>query len=106
MVLGRSLNHVSIIFESDNQCLIEVCSGNIQKDEIRSMLDDIRAMKEEFQDCCFTWTAREGNGVAHTILSLASIGALHGNWILHQPSVLHCALATERYKILGFDTPR
>lgn len=66
LVLGGSLNLTLVIFESDNQCFIETCRGNVRTEEIRGVLDDIKALKLSFQYCGFTWVLRDGNNVTHT----------------------------------------
>lgn len=82
----------NIVFESDNQILIEACrSGKINK-EIRGIIEDVKSLRNRFERCAFTWTAREGNLVAHTIASLASSGSLTGNWSLNPPPMLQSAL--------------
>lgn len=53
---------------------------------------DIWFLYSSFERVGFTWVNRDGNKAAHTIASLASSGALSGNWSLHPPSALRAVL--------------
>lgn len=79
MLLTSNLFISSAVFESDNLNVIEACRGNLQREEIRSILLDIKALRNHFQRCGFPWTPREGNEVAHCIAKMEDLGELYGN---------------------------
>lgn len=98
--MAVNLNIPSVIFESDNLCLIEVCRGKARKEQIRGIVNDINTMKNQFQRVEFTWTHREGNEVAHCMASLAAEGSSTTNWLAHPPLSLRRALGKDRRSIL------
>lgn len=79
MMLASNLFISSVVFESDNLNLIESCRRNQEKEEIRSILSDIKTLKNQFQRCGFTWTPREGNEAAHCIATMVELGDLNGS---------------------------
>lgn len=95
--LASSLSIPKVIFESDNQILIEICRGNTKRGEIQSIINDIEIIKMGFEYCGFTWTRQDGNKVAHTILELASKGNLVGDWPQNPPEALRSSLVIDMH---------
>lgn len=93
--LAVNLNLQQVIFESDNQTLIEVCNRNTVRKEIEGIIEDIFSLRTEFHNSIFTRTKREGNYCAHVIASLARDNLLHGSWLLRPPPLLRRALVTD-----------
>lgn len=87
MVLASSLSVPKVMFESDNQILIEICRGNKQMGEIQAITKDIETLKLGFEHC-----GRDGNNVAHTIVDLVSKGELVGDWIRKRPGSQQSAI--------------
>lgn len=99
MVLASNLFLLSVIFESDNLCLIEAGRGNMVREEIRNIITDIISLKSQFQQCGFTWTTREGNGVAHCIASMADNGDFPRNWMSNPPPMIRKAMVFDLQNI-------
>lgn len=57
-------------------------------------------MSMSFTHNGFTWVNHEGNRVAHTIASMASLTLLLGNWCAHPPSSLHEALVRDKHLLV------
>lgn len=95
VTLASNLTFHQVVFESDNQVVIEVCRGNCSRGEIRAIIEDINKIISSFAHCGFTWFGREGNSVAHAIASLNRDALLGGNWIQNPPLDLRLALSAD-----------
>lgn len=65
-----------VIIENDSLELVEVCRGNKKKHQFVCLIADIWDLKVRIQRVGFTWTPREGNGVAHELARLAAVDEL------------------------------
>lgn len=74
--LVRSLSLDKVILESDNLEVVQACRREIQRGEIRTVLDDIWRLKEDFSNCGFTWIGRQGNDLTHHVAFLANENCL------------------------------
>lgn len=77
--LAANLQLDQICLESDCLDLIRACRGEFQQGEIMQLLQDIWFLKGSFRRCGFTWVARSGNMLAHTIAKLEHSGSLPNN---------------------------
>lgn len=93
--LAINLSLSNVIFESDNQTLVEACRKNIVRGEIRIIIDDILKLKSQIQVSGFTWVKRGGNRTAHAIANLAKNNRLSGSWISCPPDLLRSALVND-----------
>lgn len=71
LVLGGNLTLASVIIDSNNQILVDLCRGNNNREELREIIDDIKLLSSNFVNCGFTWVSRDGSIVAHSIAALA-----------------------------------
>lgn len=94
--LANNLGITNVVFESDCLDLIKACRGEIVKNQIQNILNDIWSFKQNFVTCGFTWTPRSGNEVAHTVAHLASLGSLPVNWTWNCPEHLRRLIDKER----------
>lgn len=92
MMLASNFSFPSVIFESDNMDLVEICRGNKIMEVIRGITTHIMSFRNGFQNCGFTWTSREGNGVAYTIAAQMAEGSLTSTWTFNPPLEIRRAL--------------
>lgn len=85
LAFANSMGMQRIVVESDCLELIKSCRNEIVRGEIINVTRDIEALKGEFQQVGFTWIAREGNQVAHSVALLASQSKLPCNWTWNLP---------------------
>lgn len=101
---AANMNWTNILFESDNQQLIEACLRRKQVGLIKNIVQDILAWKEYFPNWGFTWTGRDGNVSAHTIAHLALHGNLPSQWLWNPPPDLRRALVKDKQDSQGYLT--
>lgn len=53
----------------------------------------------------FTWTAREGNTLAHMVAALASRDLLPPNWFFNQPLVVKKQIEKDNKEFIGLRRP-
>lgn len=75
--------------------LVEVCRGNLIRQEIAHIVNDIQALKKEFTLMGFLWTNRSGNWVADVVAKLAMTSSLPRNWVTTPPTTIAVLLETE-----------
>lgn len=85
----------SVVFESDNQILVEACKKNKVRGEIKGLVEDFNALRVNLQKSEVTWVRREGNQSAHAITSLARSNSLSGPWMSRPPDLLRKALVLD-----------
>lgn len=88
ILLASSLSLDRIILESDNLEAVQACRKEIQRGDIRAILEDIWKTKQQFEFCGFTWTSRQGNQLAHHIAAMAKEKMLPPNWTYNIPDFI------------------
>lgn len=96
MNLASNLQLDKVVFESDCLELVQACRGVYNRGEISTVMQDIFHMKNNFQRCGFTWTARSGNASAHLVAAQASRDLLPANWLLNQPLVVRIQIERDK----------
>lgn len=96
LAFAHSLGMTNIIVENDNLELIQACREDINRGEIRSITNDVVALKRNFQKAGFTWTPREGNGAAHLVAKMASRKQLPSNWVWNVPTNLRLQIDKDK----------
>lgn len=86
----------NVMFEYDNQVLIDACKGKTVKEEIRGIVLDITDPSKSFHVCDFTWMKHEGNEAAHVVAALMRDGILSGNRIAHPPQAFRASLVKDK----------
>lgn len=81
-----------VVVESDCLQLVRACKGEICIGEIKGLVDDIKEFRKQFRYCAFSWTPREGNGVAHLIARSCLQGSLARTWTRVHPLAIFNAL--------------
>lgn len=80
-----SVHLESVVFESDNLQIIELCRGERIPREIKGIIEYINNLKQSFTRCAFSWVGQDENTVAHSIASISSHRALFGCWVQNPP---------------------
>lgn len=58
---------------------IEACRGNLIRNELQNVNQDIKAMTVQFTSVGFLWIKREGNAVVDYVVKLAASNRLAPN---------------------------
>ncbi|XP_057430912.1 uncharacterized protein LOC130723795 [Lotus japonicus] len=94
-LLAHNLHWTHVIFESDNQMLIEACKGKNRIGIIYNILMDIKELTKNLQFMSFSWTPRRCNETAHNIADLCKRRLLPPNWLLQPPPSVRRALVQD-----------
>lgn len=89
VVTADNMHWENIVFESDNQKLIQACRGEIQLGETKHITEDIQNWSKNYTNWRFSWTRRSGNEAAHCVADLSHHGNLPSSWIWHSKGQIH-----------------
>lgn len=99
ILLASSLNLERVVLESDNLEVVQACRKEIQRGEIRAIVEDISQIKQNFVECGFTWTDRQGNGLAHHVAAMAKENLLPPNWTYNITNSVNVILQKDKANI-------
>ncbi|XP_071939482.1 uncharacterized protein [Coffea arabica] len=71
MVIARQMGWRNAVFESDCKQVVDKLNTNEEEASIATILLDIRKLKEDFDECCFSFTKRRNNSVSHHVAKFA-----------------------------------